>query len=164
MNENSHIQMIADYEGDIETLFDIHFDGVVPILATRNIVMFPGVICPILIGREQSVGLIEAMRANPNKIFAVFCQRNSDTEAPSKEDIYDVGVYAKLVKVIDMPGNQKTAIVQGLGRCMLEDFYRTPSYFEGKVSSMPELMPSADDKEFNAAVKTLRHSMNDYIE
>ena len=164
MNENSHIQMIADYEGDIETLFDIHFDGVIPILATRNIVMFPGVICPILIGREQSVGLIEAMRANPNQIFAVFCQRNSDIEDPSKEDIYDVGVYAKLVKVIDMPGNQKTAIVQGLSRCMLEDLYRMPSYFEGKVSSMPELMPSADDKEFNAAVKTLRHSMNDYIE
>ena len=164
MNENSHIQMIADYEGDIETLFDIHFDGVIPILATRNIVMFPGVICPILIGREQSIGLIEAMRANPNQIFAVFCQRNSDIEDPSKEDIYDVGVYAKLVKVIDMPGNQKTAIVQGLSRCMLEDLYRMPSYFEGKVSSMPELMPSADDKEFNAAVKTLRHSMNDYIE
>lgn len=164
MNENSHIQMIADYEGDIETLFDIHFDGVIPILATRNIVMFPGVICPILIGREQSVGLIEAMRANPNQIFAVFCQRNSDIEDPSKEDIYDVGVYAKLVKVIDMPGNQKTAIVQGLSRCMLEDLYRMPSYFEGKVSSMPELMPNADDKEFNAAVKTLRHSMNDYIE
>lgn len=156
--------MIADYEGDIETLFDIHFDGVIPILATRNIVMFPGVICPILIGREQSVGLIEAMRANPNQIFAVFCQRNSDIEDPSKEDIYDVGVYAKLVKVIDMPGNQKTAIVQGLSRCMLEDLYRMPSYFEGKVSSMPEIMPSADDKEFNAAVKTLRHSMNDYIE
>lgn len=156
--------MIADYEGDIETLFDIHFDGVIPILATRNIVMFPGVICPILIGREQSVGLIEAMRANPNQIFAVFCQRNSDIEDPSKEDIYDVGVYAKLVKVIDMPGNQKTAIVQGLSRCMLEDLYRMPSYFEGKVSSMPELMPNADDKEFNAAVKTLRHSMNDYIE
>ena len=156
--------MIADYEGDIETLFDIHFDGVIPILATRNIVMFPGVICPILIGREQSIGLIEAMRANPNQIFAVFCQRNSDIEYPSKEDIYDVGVYAKLVKVIDMPGNQKTAIVQGLSRCMLEDLYRMPSYFEGKVSSMPELMPSADDKEFNAAVKTLRHSMNDYIE
>ena len=156
--------MIADYEGDIETLFDIHFDGVIPILATRNIVMFPGVICPILIGREQSVGLIEAMRANPNQIFAVFCQRNSDIEDPSKEDIYDVGVYAKLVKVIDMPGNQKTAIVQGLSRCMMEDLYRMPSYFEGKVSSMPEIMPSADDKEFNAAVKTLRHSMNDYIE
>ncbi len=156
--------MIADYEGDIETLFDIHFDGVIPILATRNIVMFPGVICPIRIGREQSIGLIEAMRANPNQIFAVFCQRNSDIEDPSKEDIYDVGVYAKLVKVIDMPGNQKTAIVQGLSRCMLEDLYRMPSYFEGKVSSMPELMPSADDKEFNAAVKTLRHSMNDYIE
>ena len=156
--------MIADYEGDIETLFDIHFDGVIPILATRNIVMFPGVLCPILIGREQRVGLIEAMRANPNQIFAVFCQRNSDIEDPSKEDIYDVGVYAKLVKVIDMPGNQKTAIVQGLSRCMLEDLYRMPSYFEGKVSSMPELMPSADDKEFNAAVKTLRHSMNDYIE
>ncbi|MCM1079812.1 MAG: endopeptidase La [Bacteroidales bacterium] len=164
MNENSQIQMIADYEGDIETLFDIQFDGIIPILATRNIVMFPGVICPILIGREQSVGLIDAMRANPNHIFAVFCQRNSDVEEPSKEDVYNVGVYAKLVKVIDLPGNQKTAIVQGLSRCVLEDFYRAASYFEGKVSPLPELLPKADDNEFSTAVRTLRRSMEEYIQ
>lgn len=164
MNENSQIQMIADYEGDIETLFDIQFDGVIPILATRNIVMFPGVICPILIGREQSVGLIEAMRANPNQIFAVFCQRNSDVEVPAMEDVYNIGVYAKLVKVIDLPGNQKTAIVQGLGRCALEELYYTRPYFEGKVSSLPELLPKSNDKEFNTAVKTLRRSMEEYIQ
>ena len=164
MNENSQIQMIADYEGDIETLFDINFDGVIPILATRNIVMFPGVICPILIGREQSVGLIDAMRANPNRIFAVFCQRNSDVEIPSKEDVYTTGVYAKLVKVIDLPGNQKTAIVQGLSRCRLDDFYYTPAYFEGKVSAMPELLPETNDTEFNTAVKTMRRSMEEYIQ
>ena len=61
MKENSQIQMIADYEGDLESLFDIHYDGVLPILATRNIIMVPGVVCPIMIGREQSMRLIEEM-------------------------------------------------------------------------------------------------------
>ena len=54
MKENSQIQMIADYEGDIESLFDIHYDGVLPILATRNIIMFPGVVCPIMRSEEHT--------------------------------------------------------------------------------------------------------------
>ena len=115
---NSHIQMIADYEGDIETLFDIEYTGELQILATRNLVVFPGVVCPILIGREQSLKLIKDMERNPNSIFGIFCQQRPDSDNPNMDDLYTTGVYAKVVKVIDMPvpGRQKTAIVQALGR------------------------------------------------
>ena len=111
--------MIADYDGDVTTLFNIETDGVIPILATRNIILFPGVISPVLIGRQQSLNLLEQMRKMPDAVFAVFCQKNQDVESPHIDDLYEYGVFAKLVKVLEMPGpgNNVTAIIQGLGRC-----------------------------------------------
>ena len=46
-NQNNPFQMIADYEGDVESLFDVQVDSDVPLLATRNMVLFPGLISPI---------------------------------------------------------------------------------------------------------------------
>ena len=51
---STSIQMIADFEGDISTLFNTPAPDEVPILATRNMVLFPGVFTSILIGRKQS--------------------------------------------------------------------------------------------------------------
>lgn len=164
-NQNSQIQMIADYEGDINTLFDINYNGPLPILATRNIVMFPGVICPILIGREQSLCLIEEMEMNPNAVFAVFCQRTADNERPSRNDLHPYGVYAKLVKVIDMPtpGAQKTAIVQALGRCALEDIIETRPYLVGSVRCAPEDLCD-NDHELKTGIQALRNTMEEYVQ
>ena len=50
---NTSIQMIADYDGDVTNLFNVNIEGELPILATRNMAMFPGVITPVLIGRRQ---------------------------------------------------------------------------------------------------------------
>ncbi|MFQ9996656.1 MAG: LON peptidase substrate-binding domain-containing protein, partial [Hoylesella buccalis] len=111
---NPSIQMIADFEGDISNLFHVETEGDVPILATRNMVMFPGVLCPILIGRENSLKLIEKAKKAPNTIFAIFCQRDADVEEPHQKDLYAYGVYARLVRVLEMPGHGQnvTAIIQ----------------------------------------------------
>ena len=50
--------MIADYDGDISSLLNTDIKGEIPILTTRNLVIFPGVVSPILIGREPSIKLI----------------------------------------------------------------------------------------------------------
>lgn len=161
---NSHIQMIADYEGDIETLFDIDYTGKLPILATRNMVVFPGVVCPILIGREQSLRLIMEMEKNPNAIFAIFCQRSPEADSPSLSDLYDIGVYAKVVKVIDMPvaGHQRTAIVQALGRCRLDKITQKAPFLMGEVHAEREILPKRDHV-FNTAIDTLRANIEEYI-
>lgn len=168
MNEqnNAQIQMIADYDGDINTLFDVEYNGQIPILATRNILMFPGVISPILIGREQSLRLVEEMEDNRDAIFAVFCQRSSELDRPQKTDLYEVGVYAKIVKVIDMPvpGSQKTAIIQALGRCRLEDITSVRPFLVGNVSAMPEVLPDDYDTEYTSAVDSLRSATEEYIQ
>ena len=164
-NPNSQIQMFADYDGDIETLLNIDYEGTMPILATRNIMMFPGVICPILIGRKQSLRIIEEMDINPNGVFAVFCQRSSELDNPTKNDLYEVGVYAKLVNVMDMPvpGAQKTAIIQALGRCTLKEILAVQPYLVGEVAPMMEGLPG-EDHEFATAVNTLRNNVQEYVE
>lgn len=118
---NTQFQMIADYDGDLSALMGTMETGEYPILATRNLVLFPTVISPILVGREASVNLIEKLKDKEGTVFAIFCQKDQNVDNPQQEDLYETGVFAKIVKVMEMPGSgaNTTAIVQGLGPCKL---------------------------------------------
>ena len=157
--------MIADYEGDISTLFDTPTPDTVPVLATRNLVLFPGVVTPILVGRAASVSLVNKLKKNPDQVFAVFCQKNADIEEPTKKDLYPVGVYAKLVRVLEMsgPGGNITAIVQGLGRCQLEEVVKRKPYLVAQTSKKPEIFVDGDSSEYNTAMEDLRNQTVEFI-
>lgn len=162
---NNAFSMIADYEGDITKLFEESIDGEVPILATRNLVLFPGVVSPVLIGRIQSLNLINHLKDNQDSIFAIFCQKDADQENPSKKDLYEIGVYAKIIRILEMPGagNNLTIIVQGLGRCHLSEITKTQPFITGLVKNAQEEIPSSNDKEFIAAVDDLKNTSIEYV-
>lgn len=157
--------MIADYEGDVTNLFNINIDGELPILATRNIAIFPGVISPVIIGRKQSLSLLDQLRKHNDAAFAVFCQKDQEVENPEGKDLFEYGVYAKLVKVLEMPGpgNNLTAIIQGLGRCRLKSVTRTMPFMLGEVCPAMEDMPKDKDKEFATAMEDMRSTTLNYI-
>ena len=80
-NDNTtSFSMIADYEGDIVKLFEGGNDGEYPILATRNLILFPAVVTPILIGRQQSLNLIKRLEKKPDTLFCVFCQKKQEVD------------------------------------------------------------------------------------
>ena len=157
--------MIADYEGDVTNLFNINIDGELPILATRNIAIFPGVISPVIIGRKQSLNLLDKLRKHNDAAFAVFCQKDQEVENPEGKDLFEYGVYAKLVKVLEMPGpgNNLTAIIQGLGRCRLKSITRTMPFMLGEVCPAMEDMPKENDKEFATAMEDMCSTTLNYI-
>ncbi len=157
--------MIADYEGDIAKLFEINVKGEVPILATRNLLLFPGVITPILIGRNSSLALVERLKENSDIVFAIFSQKDQDVENPTFNDLYDYGVYAKVIRVLELPGtgNNVSIITQGLGRCSLKAITKTRPYLRGLTELAPEELPEAGDKVYETAVDDLRNTAADYI-
>ena len=161
----SAFQMIADYEGDIRQLFEVDVNGEIPILATRNMVMFPGVISPVLVGRPTSINLVKKLHDSPNEVIAIFCQKDPSIDNPSASDLYDIGVYAKIIRVLEMPGasGNLTAIVQGLGKCKLLELKRTRPYLTGLTQPEQELLPQHDDTEFKAAVEDLRSISIEFI-
>lgn len=157
--------MIADYEGDVTNLFNVNIDGELPILATRNIAIFPGVISPVIIGRKQSLNLLDKLRKHNDAAFAVFCQKDQEVENPEGKDLFEYGVYAKLVKVLEMPGpgNNLTAIIHGLGRCRLKSITRTMPFMLGEVCPAMEDVPKENDKEFATAMEDMRSTTLNYI-
>lgn len=163
--ENTTIQMFADYEGDVANLFKGGKEGEYPILATRNMVPFPGVLVPIMLGRRASTNLARYLSKDPeHRLCAIFCQKNSDVDSPVQEDLFNVGVYAHLVRVIEMPtSNNLTAIFQVLGRCKLEKITSRRSYLKGKVAPMPETMPDDSDREFDTIADNVRQSTTELI-
>ena len=155
--------MIADIEGDFKDLINgIPTPDDIPILAVRNLVLFPGVVSPILIGRESSSTLIK--RAEKKMmVIGIVCQRDPDVDEPTKEDLYEYGVYAKVIKQLTLPNGNITAIVQALGRLKLIDIIGTNPYLTGHVEAATEIQPEERDKEFRTAMQDLRQQVNDYI-
>ena len=163
---NSAFSMIADYEGDITKLFEGDKDGELPVLATRNLVLFPGVVSPVLIGRASSLNLINQIKDKPEQAFAVFCQKNAEEDNPvKKEQLHEYGVHAKVIRVLEMPGqgNNVTVILQGMGRCKLTSVNSTMPFLKGVVEVAPEKFPDEKDKEFMAAIEDLRNVTIDYV-
>ena len=158
---DNQVQMIADYEGDITKLFSDGKPGTYPILCMRDLVLFPTVLTPIVLGRSHSLAVLEYLQQQKKEdaVFCAFCQKNSEKESPTQEDLYDVGVFCRLIKVIDLPGlqdGQATMVVQGLSRCKLKKLTKTQPYYEAEVECIDEEWPEKGDPEFNILQQTLR--------
>ena len=158
--------MFADFEGDITAIFKDGKECDCPILTTRNMVVMPGVIVPVLLGRETSINVARYLERDTNKrVCAIVCQKDPENEFPEKkDDLYDVGVMARLVRIIEMPTTSAvTAIFQATTRCKLEKINSKRPYLKGHVVPMPESVPSPDDTEFSSIVDNVRSSTQELI-
>ena len=155
--------MIADIEGDYNDLMLGDAPKVVPVLPVRNLVLFPGVVSPILIGRESSKLLIHQAEKKHITI-GVVTQRDPEVDIPVQADLYEVGVFAKVVKTLALPNGNITAIVQAQGRMKIERMLKGSPYLEFQVSALEEIQPEKNDREFKTASSDLREQVEKYIE
>lgn len=161
-NNNSAFQMIADIEGDIKDIFDVNTPSNVSILPVRSMVLFPGVVSPILIGRESSKIVIQKAEKK-GELLGVVCQRDPDVNLPLQDDLYKTGVYVKIMKILSLPNGNITAIVQCYSRLRLNRLTQATPYLMGDVEPLTELDPEKRDREFKTAMEDLRDLVDEYV-
>ena len=161
-NKTSAFQMIADIDGDLKDLLKVNVPQSVPILAVRNLVLFPGVVSPILIGRDSSKKLIQKAEKT-GQVIGIVCQREPDVDFPLQEDLYEIGVYGKVMKQLTLPNGNITTIVQALGRFRLKTIIKSEPYLEGIVDPIEDFEPDKKDREFRTAMEDLRNMVTEYI-
>ena len=161
-NKNQAFQMIADVEGDFHDIIKGKTPDNLPILPVRNLVLFPGVVSPILIGRDSSKMVVQKAEKR-GELIGVVCQRDPDVDVPMQEDLYETGVFAKVVKLLSLPNGNITAIVQCQGRLRLKKLTQTIPYLEGDVEPLEDIDPEKRDREFKTAMEDLRNIVNEYI-
>ncbi len=92
-----------------------HAERELPVLPLINTVLFPHMLAPLFVGREQSVAVIEEAMAQDRVVLAI-AQREPDTEEVTLNDLYTVGVEAKIQRVLKMPDGTTSIVVQGQRR------------------------------------------------
>ena len=160
-NENA-FSVIADFEGNEEQLMDIEVEEVLPILPLRNMVLFPGVFMPVSVGRKSSLKLVREAEKK-NSYIAVVCQKVAETETPLFEDLHTIGTVAKIVRVLEMPDQTTTVILQGSKRMELKEITDTTPYLKGRIATLNEELPEKNDKEFHALVEACKDLTVRYI-
>ena len=161
-NKNSAFQMIAGIDGDFQDVLNINTPPQVPILPVRNLVLFPGVVSPILIGRDSSKIVIQKAEKK-GEIIGIVCQRDPEVDVPLQDDLHDIGVYAKVMKLLTLPNGNITAIVQCFSRLRLIGITKSLPHLEGLVEPLSDIEPEKRDREFKTAMDDLRNMVSEYI-
>ncbi|NCC10114.1 MAG: endopeptidase La [Bacteroidia bacterium] len=162
--DSNSFSLIADFEGNEEQMFDVKIDSgeILPVLPLRNMVLFPGVFMPVSVGRKSSLKLVrEAEKKNSN--VAIVCQKQAQIDEPGWEDLHEIGTIARIVRVLEMPDQTTTVILQGLKRMNLKSITETTPYLKGEVEALEDEVPDKSDKEFQALVESCKDLTVRYI-
>lgn len=126
-----------------------------PILPLRNMVLFPGVVIPITIGRDKSIRLVQEAY-NGGKIIGVVAQIDHKVDDPSSEQLHKIGTVARLIKILKMPDGNTMAIIQGKRRFRTKEITQIEPYIKAKAESLDETKPLVKDPKFEALVASVK--------
>ena len=131
-----------------------------PVLPLRDNVIFPYMIFPVLVGREQSIKAANFALDNSKYIFLA-AQKKANVEDPSVEDIYREGTIAKIIQILKLPNGLMKILVDGIIQGKIKDFVDNPDFFEASVEVvLPEY---EDPKEMNALVRQMTTLFKEYV-
>ena len=128
---------------------------VFPILAVRNMVMFPHIIVPITAGRDASIQLLREAQEK-NQLIGIVSQNNAMVENPTEKDLYRVGVLAKIIKIVRLPEGNITVITKGFGKFRIKKMIETTPYFMAEINRQRDTKPK-NKEEFAAIMENIIH-------
>ncbi|KZN41248.1 endopeptidase La [Pseudoalteromonas luteoviolacea] len=100
----------------------------IPVLALRDVVVYPHMVIPLFVGREKSIRCLEAAMENDKQIFLV-AQKEASIDDPSTDDIYEVGTVATVLQLLKLPDGTVKVLVEGTQRARIDEFLVTDDYF-----------------------------------
>ena len=150
------VNIMPVVQGDSLVQFDAsQLPDVLPVLALRNVVLFPGTVYPVTIGREKSIRLIREVESRDGFLGAV-PQTDVSVEEPQQKDLSRFGTVAKVIKTIEMPDGSMTAILQGLKRLELESVLQYDPYIVARVQYLEDTVPEMDDNQLLILTDSLK--------
>ncbi|RUM62323.1 MAG: endopeptidase La [Persephonella sp.] len=129
-----------------------------PVLPLRDLVIYPHMVFPIFVGRDFSLKAVNEAMNNYNRYIFLVLQKDKDIEKPSKEDIYEIGTVATILRSMNLEDNRVKILVQGVKRARLKDFREENGYFKGKIELIDE--PKLEE---DIEVEALEHSIKDLL-
>ncbi len=118
----------------------------VPVVAVRNVVLFPGIVLPITLGREESIAAAQEAVRTGRKV-GLLLQRDPALEKPEVTDLYNLGVLATVVRYVTAPDGAHHLVCQGESRFRLLQVVRETPFLAARIETLPEPEEKTPDIE-----------------
>ena len=109
----------------------------IPVLPLRDIVVFPNMVAPLFVGREQSVNALNHVMAGDKKIF-LLSQKNSKIDNPNKENLYNFGTVAKIIQLLKLPDGTLKVLVEGIQRAKVNKINFNKEFITASITEISQ--------------------------
>lgn len=131
-----------------------------PVLPLRDIVIFPHMIYPLLVGRQFTISALQEAMILDKQIF-LCAQKAPEVDFPSADDLYDVGVVARILQIMKLPNGTIKVLVEGLTRARMKGLNKTGGFYITRLQVMPP--DELRDNESEALSRTMTELFSEYV-
>ncbi len=135
---------------------------VMPLLPVRDIVVFPYMILPLFVGRDNSIKAVEEALAG-NRIVFLSTQKDMLEEAPGPEQIYEVGTVAMIVRMKKLPDGRAKVLIQGMSKGKIKAFEQTDPFFKVQIEHIEEAEMDSGTPEASALMRSIREQLEKIV-
>jgi len=118
----------------------------IPVLALRDVVVYPQMVIPLFVGREKSIRCLDLAMENDKQVFLV-AQKDAAIDDPQAKDVYEVGTVATILQMLKLPDGTVKVLVEGVQRAKVTAFVETQEYFSANVEYLSIEGDAEDDTE-----------------
>ena len=129
-----------------------------PVLLLRDIVVFPYMIVPLFVGREKSKAAIDAALSS-HRMILLLTQKDMETEDPKREEVYDMGTVALIMRMLKLPDGRIRILAQGLTRARVESYEEENGHMIAQVGVLTEPDEAEKTIESEALVRNVRSGL-----
>ncbi len=133
---------------------------VLPVLPLRNIVVFPGMIVPLFVGREKSIRALEDVMADDKEMLLV-SQKDGDQDDPQPEDMHEIGTIGTVLQMLKLPDGTVKVLVEGQARVQMLEYLPNDNFFQ--ASALPLMEDGEDGEEIRALMRTAVSQFDGYV-
>ncbi len=131
-----------------------------PILPLRDIVIFPHMIYPLLVGRQFTISALQEAMLKEKQMF-LCSQKTPEIDEPNQKDLYNVGVIARILQIVKLPNGTIKVLVEGLVRAKMLSFRKASGFYAARLRVIPP--DGAKDKETIAISRSVMEQFSEYV-
>lgn len=132
----------------------------IPVLALRDVVVYPHMVIPLFVGREKSIRCLEAAMDNDKQIFLV-AQKDAGVDEPEADDIYTVGTIATILQLLKLPDGTVKVLVEGSVRGEIESYKQSEPFFVANVDKLED--EGIDESEQEVLIRSAVSQFEGYV-
>jgi len=139
---------------------EVVLPGSLPMLPLRDVVVFPYMVTPLLVGRPRSVAAVEAAMER-DKFLCVIAQKEPETEEPAGDDLFAFGTVIKVLQIIRTPDETLKILVEGVARVRVEKVVLAEGFLEVDISPVEEIREAGTEVE--ALSRSIKERFKEYV-